>query len=214
MKLHEIVLVKRQLESSKIEHSAFETNGKRIGFAGMNNFELWMFSAKGEKQIKKLSLINAEKQDVAYLVGIFFKHHGATFFKLDRAWTNPEYRGKDLMSGMIYEIKRQMRIHLMCDRDMTEAGLGLWKKIRTQLKVEIYDSVTGQKLPWSKANEKALFVREEDFVKVKDSPEHPIAQLANRYYLVAESTGREQYQGIPSVPARIISRFSPYLDRS
>ncbi len=200
MRLIEIVILKDPIQSPNIIPGSFNEDDSRI-IGNIGEYNILLYSAhNNNKATKKISLVD-NNVEIGFMIGIFFKHpKGQTFFKTERIWMNPVHRDKGLMSKLRQFIKSKWHICFMSDRDLTNAGLGMWRKMKSDWNVTIFDAITGEHIPWNISTEHDIFVPGEDFERVKTDIHNPITIKGNRYYLVSESQVliEQDIFGIPS----------------
>lgn len=203
MKLHEIVLMKHNLTEPGIDDEFF-ANSKAKKLGEIDGFDVMMKSAT-IKPYKKVAIMNSEKE-VAVLVGVFFKYQSLKFFKIDRIFVEPEYRGKSLMRKLWELLKDQWKIQFMSDRDLTQDGIMMWCRFKTDWNVVIFNSNTGERIPWTDKAEKELFVPEDDFNRVRHNQDSETWIKANGFYLISEEDLlNKHYNGIPSLNEDILT---------
>jgi hypothetical protein len=99
---------------------------------------------------------------------------------------------------------------------LSPGGLGLWRKVKDDWNVFIYDVNTNEKMPWNDATEKQLFVPEDEFMIHQNDKSHPVYRKADRYYLVSEQKDFAELinlaytNGMPSGLPKITSPLGVY----
>lgn len=159
-----------------------------------------------KRNIKKISLVH-DGVEIATIVGSFFKFQNIKFFQLSRIWIEPKFRGKSIMRKFLEFLKNEWCIQFISDRDLTPAGLMIWRRFKQDWSAVIYNSDTGGRIDWTDSKEKELFVPEDEYEKVRNDVDHPINRKAQIYYIMSESEIMNKYfRDIPYITNPVLIR--------
>lgn len=90
-----------------------------------------------------LLILKINDDAAAYVTYSKMTLHGYTYNYLDRAFTEPKFRGRGLALKIIVELRRHTNVKILGDEEVTKAGRDMWIRLQDSLPVKVLDLITG-----------------------------------------------------------------------